>query len=86
MPPLRQTGQLDVAPDRRAAVAAALPAPFRLWRGFDVTPAPAVDRRWQVSERFGDRAAVDRHRARVRARGAIGAGPVRRYTIEETAT
>ena len=94
MPPIRLSGHIDVPPERRAAVAAALPDHIRLTRAepgccaFEVTPDPAVPGRWRVAELFEDQAAFDAHQARSRdsAWGALSTGLVRCYTVEEAAS
>ncbi|MCB1328080.1 MAG: antibiotic biosynthesis monooxygenase [Maritimibacter sp.] len=93
MPPIRLVGHIDVPPERRAAVAAALPEHISLTRAepgcraFDVTADASVPGRFLVAEVFDDRAAFDAHQARSRdsAWGALSDGLVRHYTIEETA-
>lgn len=92
-PRIRLTGHIDVAPERRAAVATALPEHIRLTKGepgclsFEVTPDPAVEGRWRVAELFVDRAAFDAHQARTAASdwAAVSAGLKRSYTREEIA-
>ncbi|WP_116131787.1 putative quinol monooxygenase [Tropicimonas sp. IMCC34043] len=88
---LRLSGHIDVPAARLAAVTAALPDHIRLSRAepgcllFDVTPDPARPGRFNVSERFVDRAAFEAHQARVGASdwGKITEGLPRSYRIEE---
>ncbi len=88
---IRLTGHIDVPPDRRAAVAAALPDHIRLTRAepgclsFEVTPDPETAGRFIVRETFRDRAAFDAHQARMRGSdwAVVTAGIPRHYRIEE---
>lgn len=90
---IRLTGHIDVAPERRADVTAALPEHIRLTRGepgcllFEVTPDPKVEGRWQVAELFVDRAAFDTHQARTAASNwaTVSDGIPRSYVLEEIA-
>lgn len=83
------SGYIDVPEGRREAIAAALPLHIALTRAetgclcFDVTPDPEVKGRYNVNERFADRASFEAHQDRVRASewGEISAGIPRNYTI-----
>ena len=85
------SGYIDVPEGRREAIAAALPLHIALTRAetgclrFDVTPDPEVKGRYNVNERFADRASFEVHQDRVRASewGEISAGIPRDYTIRD---
>ena len=85
------SGYIDVPEGRREAIAAALPLHIALTRAetgclrFDVTPDPDVKGRYNVNERFDDRASFEAHQDRVRASewGEISAGIPRNYTIRD---
>lgn len=91
MPRIRLTGHIDVPAPDRAAVAAALPDHIRRTRSepgclaFEVTPDADVPGRWQVRERFENRAAFEAHQARVAASawGRVARTAERHYTVEE---
>mgnify|MGYP001252296610 CR=1 FL=1 len=82
-------GYMEVPPERRAAVAGALPAHIALTRAepgclaFDVTPDPGDPGRFLVSEIFTGQAAFDAHQARAgsSAWAEVTAGLPRHYTI-----
>ncbi|NTE85625.1 putative quinol monooxygenase [Agrobacterium rubi] len=66
-------GHIDVPPDRRQAVADALPLHIELTlaepgcMAFEVLPSPDVDGRYLVSEIFSDQAAFDAHQQRIKS-------------------
>ncbi len=70
--PLRVTGALFCAPDEIGTVRAALPEHIRLSRNepgclaFDVRQSSEDPCRWELDERFADRAAFEAHQARTR--------------------
>lgn len=86
------SGHLDIPADRRAAVAAALPAHIDLTRAepgclsFDVTEDPDRPGRYNVAERFATRPDFDAHQKRAAQSpwAEITAGIKRHYTIQET--
>ena len=86
------TGYIDVPADRLEEVSAALPAHIALTRAepgclsFEVTPHPTVPGRFDVAERFTDRAAFDAHQARTRVSDWAGvtAGLPRVYDVKES--
>ncbi|APZ54755.1 putative quinol monooxygenase [Salipiger abyssi] len=89
MAEIRLTGTMTCPPERAEAVRAALPEHIRLTRAepgclhFDVTEtAPG---RFEVFERFADRAAFDAHQARAGASdwARVTAGCPRDYEITE---
>ena len=88
---IRLTGYIDVPPDRRADIAAALPEHIRTTRAepgclsFDVDPDPAVAGRYTVSELFASRADFEEHQRRIVASawGRISDGIARHYDMAE---
>ncbi len=94
MPPnIVLTGHIDVPAERLDAVRAALPRHIALTRAepgclaFDVTEDPRRAGRFEVRERFTDRAAFDAHQQRMRASdwARVTAGIPRHYSIAEGA-
>lgn len=85
-------GFIDVPADRLAEIEAALPEHIRLTRAepgcehFAVDSDPTVAGRFNVSERFTDRSALEAHQQRARSShwGRVSQGLQRSYRIEET--
>lgn len=85
------TGHIDVPKDRIDAIRAALPAHIELTRAepgclsFLVIEDRCHPGRFNVSERFTDRAAFNAHQERMKASdwAKITAGIPRRYTVTE---
>lgn len=84
------TGFIDVPPDRRDAIRAALPDHIRLTReepgclSFEVIESASTPGRFTVAERFTDAAAFDAHQTRTATSdwARISAGIPRSYDIK----
>ncbi|MDA5094841.1 putative quinol monooxygenase [Aliiroseovarius sp. KMU-50] len=87
------TGYIDVPEDRLTAVSAALPAHISLTLAepgclsFEVLPDPDVPGRFNVSERFANRADFDAHQSRMKSSpwADVTKGIQRHYQVSEIA-